>query len=80
MSNSRFVHVKVVAGAKKEKVVLLSDDRFIMHVREKAKDNRANARIFEILKSTLGMSKGVVRLRSGAQKPSKLFEIIEVDA
>jgi uncharacterized protein YggU (UPF0235/DUF167 family) len=49
----RHVRVNVTAGARKEKIVALSPDHFLMAVREKAEGNVANRKVFELLANIL---------------------------
>lgn len=68
-----YVKVRVIVGAKEEKIIRKSDDHFNISVKEKAKANEANRRIKEILVSEF--ETGDVRLVSGHHSPSKIFSV-----
>jgi uncharacterized protein YggU (UPF0235/DUF167 family) len=70
-----YIHVKVVAGSSKEAFEKIDDTHFRIWVKEVAKHNAANNRVFEILKERLATP--VVRLVGGAHSPGKLFSISE---
>ena len=76
MNAKIFLRVKVFPKAKEEKLVEKGDDRFDIHTRAPASDNRANAAVVETLAQFLGVSENKLRLVSGHHKPSKIFELI----
>ena len=71
------MHIKVKAhpDSKKEAVKKISAERLSICVREPAEDNRANARILEIVRSLYPKSK--VRMISGHRAAHKIFEVTE---
>jgi len=74
-----YIHVKVTPGAKADRVIKVSNDRYDMSVREKAEHNMANRKATELLAKTLGVEQKTVRLISGHTSPSKLFSVFDID-
>ena len=70
-----YIKVKVQAGAKKEILKQVSENRFEISVKEKAERNMANKRILEMLADFFKLSEGKVRIINGHQSPSKLLVI-----
>lgn len=70
-----YIRVSVVAGAKKEEVTRLSDDRYSMWVREPAERNLANGRVRELLAREFKVREGAVRLVAGHRSPKKVFSV-----
>lgn len=70
-----YVKVRVVAGAKKERVVRTDDTHFDIAVREPAAMNRANVRVREIVAAMFALPLGKVRIVSGHQSPSKILSV-----
>jgi uncharacterized protein YggU (UPF0235/DUF167 family) len=72
-----YIRVNAVAGAKKESVQKIADNRYEISVREPAERNLANARIRTLLARELGVVESSVRLISGHQSPHKIFSVDE---
>lgn len=70
-----YIKVKVEAGAKKEKVLKSSKNRYSISVKEPAERNLANNRICEIIASIYEINRKAVRIISGHQSPSKILSI-----
>lgn len=68
-----YIHVKVVAGAKEEKVEKKTDTRFLVWVKEEAEMNMANKKIVEIFRGIY--ETGRVRIINGHHSPSKLLSV-----
>ena len=68
-----YIHVKVTADAKEEKIEKKSDTQFVVSVREEAERNMANKRIVEIFRELY--STGKVRIINGHHSPSKLLSV-----
>ncbi len=68
-----YIHVKVTADAKEEKIEKKSDTQFVVSVREEAERNIANKRIIEIFREMYGTRK--VRITNGHHSSSKLLSI-----
>ncbi len=68
-----FIHVKVTAGRKEEKIEKKSDTQFVVFVREKAERNMANKRIIEIFREMYGTGK--VWITNGHHSTSKLLSV-----
>ena len=74
IKTSVHIRVKVMASARKEKVLKVAENRYEIAVREPAEDNRANARVLEILR---GLYPGTqVRMVKGHHAPHKTFSIL----
>ncbi|OGI69010.1 hypothetical protein A3A09_02770 [Candidatus Nomurabacteria bacterium RIFCSPLOWO2_01_FULL_42_20] len=71
-----FIKVKVEAGAKREEIKKISDDRFEIRVKEKARANAANYRVLQLIALHFRLPFNKVRLISGHQKPNKILEIL----
>ena len=70
-----YIKVRVTAGAKKESFEKVSDDHFVVSVKEPAEQNRANKRVIELVALHFGVPTGKVRLISGHHSPSKIVDI-----
>ena len=68
-----YIHVKVTAGAKEEKIEKKSDTQFVVFVREEAERNMANKRIVEIFRELY--ETGKVRITNGHHSSSKLLSV-----
>ena len=68
-----YIHVKVTAGSKEEKIKKKSDTQFLVCVKEKAERNMANTRIISIFKSIFKTND--VRIINGHNSPSKLLSV-----
>lgn len=72
-----YISVRVVAGAKEERVELLPKGRLKIWVKVPAQRNLANKRVLELVAEHLHVPLARVRLISGHTSPSKLFSIEE---
>jgi uncharacterized protein YggU (UPF0235/DUF167 family) len=70
-----YVHVRVVPGVKKEKILKKTETEYEIRVREPAERNLANGRIREILAQEFSVSLSAVRLLTGHRSPSKMYTI-----
>ena len=68
-----YIKVRVIAGAKSERVLKETKDHFVISVKEKAKGNAANRRVLEIISEIHGGEK--VRIISGHHSPGKLLSV-----
>lgn len=68
-----YIKVKVIAGAKIEKVEKKSDDHYNISVKEVAKNNKANKRTVDIFRSLYPNL--IVRIVSGHHSPSKILSL-----
>lgn len=69
------VHVKVVPGARQNRVVGLLGDRLKVQVAAPPEDGKANAAVIELLATTLKIDRSRVELLSGASSPRKTFRV-----
>ena len=70
-----FARVKVVAGAKKERVEVVGQDTLHIEVREPKKENRANTRVRELVARHYKVELARVRIVSGHHTSSKRISI-----
>jgi uncharacterized protein YggU (UPF0235/DUF167 family) len=70
-----YIHIKVIAGARKESWKQKSEDHFEVSVREKAERNMANTRILELVALHFKVPVSKVRIINGHKHPSKLLII-----
>jgi uncharacterized protein YggU (UPF0235/DUF167 family) len=70
-----YIHVRVIAGARKEVVERVKEDHYKIWVREKAERNLANVRVCELVAKELGVRSIDVRIINGHQSPGKLLVI-----
>ena len=68
-----YIKVRVIAGAKSERVLKETKDHFVISVKEKARAGEANRRILAII-SEIYHTKNV-RIISGHQSPGKLLAV-----
>ncbi len=69
------IKVRAKTGAKKEEFTGLSQDHFIVAVKERPLQNAANRRIIELLAAHFGVPAKTVRIVSGHHSPSKILSI-----
>lgn len=69
-----YIHTKIFPGCKKEEITKLSDDHFEMRIKEKAENNMANKRVFEIIR-ILFPGAGHIKIVNGHHSPSKLLSV-----
>ena len=70
-----YIHAKVQAGAKEEKIFRKSEDHFEISVREKAERNMANKKVISLVAENFGVPAGKVRMISGHRSPSKILDV-----
>lgn len=71
---SRYVRVKVIAGAKRES---LQEIKGVLHiaVKEKAEENQANSKVLSLVARHLGLAPRQVAIHTGHHKPFKLLVV-----
>lgn len=75
----RDVHVKVVAGARKELALLRKDGHFLIAVEEPRREGRANERARELLSKYFGVPIERIRLIRGRTSSTKVFRVHDDD-
>ncbi len=70
-----YVKVRVIASARKEECVKVSNDHYDIKVKEPAERNLANNRICELIAREFSVASGAVRIINGHHSPSKLLSI-----
>ncbi len=69
------IKVKVLSAAKKEEIDKVSEDSFLVKVKEKPLRGLANKKVRELLAKYFRVAQGNIRLIRGAHKTHKIFEI-----
>lgn len=69
------VHVKVVPGARQNRVVGLLGDRLKVQVAPPPEEGKANAAVIALLAGVLKLDRSRVELLSGASSPRKTFRV-----
>ena len=70
------IPVSVKPNAKENKVIKQADGSFLVQVRERPREGRANYAVREALADYFGVSKSRVILSKGEKSKNKIFEII----
>ncbi len=70
-----YIHVKVTAGVKKEKIHKINEDHFEVSVREKAERNLANTRVLELIAGYFKVRTSKIRIVNGHHHLSKLLVV-----
>ncbi len=70
-----YIKARVIAGAKKEEIILEKQNYFKIFVREKAERNMANDRVLQLLARHYGVTLNKIKIVNGHQSPSKLLSI-----
>lgn len=70
-----YIRVRVSAKAKKESFRKLSEDTFLIAVKEPAEQNRANTRVLELVAGYFELTPKQVRIISGHHSPGKLLSL-----
>lgn len=77
MEERRLVRVRVLAGARKEKIVEREDGTYEIAVREKAERGEANERICKLVAVRLAVPRKSIRILTGHHRNNKTLEIVE---
>lgn len=70
-----YIRVRVKADAKREDLVVKSEDSFLVSVKEPAEQNRANERVLELIAAHYGINPKQIRIISGHHAPGKILSI-----
>lgn len=70
-----YIRVRVAAGAKKESFEQVSEDSFLVSVKEPAEQNLANRRVLELVAEHFGASPRQIRIISGHHSPGKILSV-----
>lgn len=68
-----YIHICIKTKQKSESINQISETKYEVCVKEEAKQNRANARMCEIVKEYFGAKR--VKIISGHHSPSKLLSV-----
>ena len=71
------IKVKVFPGSKKEEVIQKNADSFIIKVKPKAKEGKANLRMKEMLSRYLDIPLSKLRIIKGGHQKNKVIHIID---
>jgi len=77
MSNSEglLIRAKVRAGARKESFQIKSETAFEIAVKEPAEENRANARVVQLVARHFRVASNKVRIVKGQRSPGKTLRV-----
>lgn len=70
------IFVRVKPQARKNELKKISDLDYIAHVKEPAKEGRANEAVRRLIAEYFGVSRSHVRLMLGKTAREKLFEVV----
>jgi uncharacterized protein YggU (UPF0235/DUF167 family) len=70
-----YIHIKVIANAKKEFIKEKNSDHFEISVREPAERNLANNRVLELVALHFKIPTTNIRIINGHKHPTKLLSI-----
>jgi len=70
-----YIKVKVTPHSKKEHIERVSDDTFVVSVKEPAERNLANNRIIEMIAEEFKIVRGKVRIVNGHHSRSKILTV-----
>ncbi len=65
------IYIKVKPGAKKKEVLKISENNFIVNVKERAVENKANLAVIKALADYFDISKSRVKIISGLKSKTK---------
>ena len=74
------VSVRVRANAKEERVEELGENSFVIRVKEKPVEDRANLAVAALLAGHFGVPKSRVSLLRGRRSKDKVFEVHDLDS
>jgi uncharacterized protein YggU (UPF0235/DUF167 family) len=70
-----FIKLKVFPDAKINRCIKKTEDTYIVHVQEPAKQGLANAAALRMLASTMTIARGRLYIVKGAHSPNKIVGI-----
>ncbi|MDD5595281.1 MAG: DUF167 domain-containing protein [Candidatus Omnitrophica bacterium] len=70
------LNIKVKANAKQDKVEKISNDEFILWVREPATEGKANTAVIEALSKYFDLAKSRITIIRGQKNKRKVIEVI----
>ena len=68
-----YIHVRIKTKQKTELIEKISETKYIVSVKEEAKQNRANTRMIEMIRDYCKVH--TVKIVSGHHSPSKLLSV-----
>jgi uncharacterized protein (TIGR00251 family) len=71
------IRIKVIPNSKTEEVVK-EGDRFLVRVKEPAKEGKASRAVIKLLAEHFGVSQSQVVISSGFRSRSKVVEVLEI--
>jgi uncharacterized protein YggU (UPF0235/DUF167 family) len=69
------IKVKVFPNSKVEEIIKKSDDEYIVKVKDKAEQGKANKRVKELLANFFSKSENKIILIKGSNQQNKIFKI-----
>ena len=71
-----YLRITVVPGAKKESVEKLSENKWVLSVKEPAEHNLANTRVCTLVARELGVAPSDVRILTGHRARVKMISVL----
>lgn len=70
------IHIKVKPNSKQRKLEKIDDNNFLVWVKEKPIEGKANQAVVDILSECLGVAKSTIVLLKGESSRNKIFELL----
>ena len=70
------IRIKIFPGTKKERIEIVTDDKFDIYVKEKPEQGRANTRMIELLARHFGISDKKFKIIKGSKTRNKIVKIL----
>ena len=70
-----FIKIKVQTNCKKEEIIKRGEDSFLIKVKEKPIQGKANDKVLEMISEHLDIGAKKIRIIKGSKTPNKLLEI-----
>lgn len=70
------ISVRVKAGARSARAEKIGDKNFLVSVKEKAVENRANLAVVKVLADYFGVPKSGIKIISGLKSKTKIAEVL----
>lgn len=69
------IEAKVLCNKKEEKIIVLTKNKFLVHLKSKPVDNKANKELIKLLSNFLDVNKNQIMIKSGLKARTKIIEI-----
>lgn len=75
LDKGNLIKVKVSPDSSEEKIIKKGENEYVIKIKEKAENNKANKKVFKILSLIFPQKR--IELMKGSKKRSKIFKIYE---